>query len=207
MFAILGLLLAFSISEAANRLIERRDTAVAEANAIRTAYMRINTLPPSVRAEVNLLFAEYVAMRIDASMQLRQGGYAPGILDQTQEVQRRLWNATVAVSEKQSHFFLLGPLNMMFELASTRTVDNQTHTPLMVFALIIVMTISASIIAGRMSATADRRIWVHWIIFAAAITFAIGTLLDLGDPRFGFIHAEEADAPWLDLQNDIREAN
>ena len=51
-FALLGLLIAFTFSGAASRFDHRRALIVEEANAIGTAYLRVDLLPAAAQAEM-----------------------------------------------------------------------------------------------------------------------------------------------------------
>jgi len=55
-FGLLGLILAFSFGGAAARFDARRHLAVEEANAIGTAYLRIDLLPPEDRSAMRERF-------------------------------------------------------------------------------------------------------------------------------------------------------
>src|SRR6476620_10968555 len=59
-FAVLSLFLAFTFSGAGNRLDQRRNLIVQEANAIGTAWLRIDLLPTDRQPEVRDLFRKYV---------------------------------------------------------------------------------------------------------------------------------------------------
>ena len=59
-FGLLGLILAFTFSGASDRLVIRRAQIVQEANAIGTAYLRIDVLPPSDQPVIRGLFREYL---------------------------------------------------------------------------------------------------------------------------------------------------
>ena len=56
-FALLGLLLAFAFSGANSRFDDRRKLIVEEANAIGTAYLRLDVLAPAARDELAQAFA------------------------------------------------------------------------------------------------------------------------------------------------------
>src|SRR6187551_2897108 len=58
-FALLGLLLAFTFSGAASRFEDRRWYIDSEANAIGTAYLRLDLLPEEARAPLRELFRRY----------------------------------------------------------------------------------------------------------------------------------------------------
>src|SRR5437762_8418789 len=57
-FALLGLLIAFTFSGALSRFDVRRNQAVDEANAIGTAYLRIDLLPSSAQPQIRDTFEE-----------------------------------------------------------------------------------------------------------------------------------------------------
>jgi hypothetical protein len=59
-FGLLGLLIAFTFSGAASRFEERRHLITEEANAVGTAYLRINLLPSDAQPEVRELFRHYL---------------------------------------------------------------------------------------------------------------------------------------------------
>ena len=62
--ALLGLILAFTFSGASSRLAERRQLIVREANAIGTAYLRVDLLPASEQPAVRHLFRQYLDARL-----------------------------------------------------------------------------------------------------------------------------------------------
>src|SRR4029077_8746233 len=64
-FAFLGLLIAFTFSGALTRFDVRRGQVVAEANAIGTAYYRVDLLPASVQPKLRASLREYVDSRIE----------------------------------------------------------------------------------------------------------------------------------------------
>ena len=64
-FALLGLLIAFTFSGALTRFDVRRAQVVDEANAIGTAYLRLDLLPASVQPPLREVFRAYVDARID----------------------------------------------------------------------------------------------------------------------------------------------
>ena len=61
------LLLAFTFSLSVQRFDTRSDAVVDEANAIGTAYLRAQLLPPALRSDVQALLRDYVDLRVQAS--------------------------------------------------------------------------------------------------------------------------------------------
>src|SRR4249920_2368027 len=58
-FALLGLLIAFTFSGAASRFDGRRQLVAQEANAIGTAYLRLDMLAPDARSALRQRFSQY----------------------------------------------------------------------------------------------------------------------------------------------------
>jgi hypothetical protein len=69
-FGLMGLLIAFTFSGAASRFDTRRQLVVEEANAIGTAYLRLDLLPPSTQAALRENFRRYVDARLEVYRKL-----------------------------------------------------------------------------------------------------------------------------------------
>jgi hypothetical protein len=69
-FALMGLLIAFTFSGAASRFDTRRQLVVEEANAIGTAYLRLDLLPANAQAALRESFRQYVEARLDGYRKL-----------------------------------------------------------------------------------------------------------------------------------------
>src|SRR5262245_49688831 len=65
-FALLGLLLGFSFAGAMSRLDAKRESIVAEANAIGTAYRRVDILPADAQPPIRQAFKRLIEARISA---------------------------------------------------------------------------------------------------------------------------------------------
>ncbi len=92
-FGLLGLLLAFSFAGGTSRLDTRRQLIVEEANAIGTAYLRLDLVAVANQPEMRRLFREYLDSRLRVYETLRdvaaterrwsalppsRSGYGPG---------------------------------------------------------------------------------------------------------------------------------
>ena len=79
-FGLLGLLLALSLSGTTGRLDARRQLIVQEANAIGTAYLRVDLLPESSQPAIRRMFREYVEARLAVKNFLFDEAALPTIL-------------------------------------------------------------------------------------------------------------------------------
>lgn len=64
LFGLMGLLMAFTFSGAASRFDTRRQLILQEANAIGTAWLRLDLLKPATREPLRQLFRDYLEARI-----------------------------------------------------------------------------------------------------------------------------------------------
>src|SRR4029453_19573158 len=95
-FALLGLLVAFTFSGALSRFDVRRIQAVDEANAIGTAYLRIDLLPAPVQPLLRATFRKYVDARIETYRALPDLEAASLALARPQDLQRETWSQALA---------------------------------------------------------------------------------------------------------------
>ena len=138
LFALLGLLLAFTFSGAYARYDARRQLIVQEVNVIGTAYLRLDLLPQEAQTSLREDFRKYTYSRAAFYEKIPQGHQAVfAELALTLELQRSIWTKAITTSsgpENQSARMLLIPaLNEMIDIVTTRTVAIQTHPPLLIF--------------------------------------------------------------------------
>ena len=129
-FALLGLLIAFTFSGAASRFDERRKLIVEEANAIGTAYLRIDLLPAAAQGEMRESFRRYLDARLAAYRALPDLEAANADLARATRLQQEIWTKAVASSAGTPTAVLVLPaLNQMIDITTTRTMAAQTHPP------------------------------------------------------------------------------
>ena len=83
-FGLLGLLVAFTFSGAAARFDTRRQLIIEEANAVGTAYLRLELLPTAAQPSLRAAFRQYLAARLAVYRQLADVAAAtrgPGAAD------------------------------------------------------------------------------------------------------------------------------
>src|SRR5215831_3018266 len=175
-FALLGLLLAFTFSGAAARFDTRRQLIVEEADAIGTAYLRLDVLPAEAQPGLRDLFRRYVDTRIAVYLALPDLSLARAHLAKAAAFQGEIWKAAVAGSmaaPAPAAVLLLPALNAMIDTTTTRTMATQTHPPPVIFLMLIALALASALLAGYGSARSPSRSWVHAVAFAAVMTVSI----------------------------------
>lgn len=197
-FALLGLMIAFTFSGALSRFDVRRGQAVDEANAIGTAYLRIDLLPASAQPALRESFRSYVDARIATYRALPDLGRARQELARSQQLQTQIWNeATSALSMAEArpgtNVLLVPALNQVFDLAAVRVMATQIHPPLIVYAMLIGLALASALLAGYQSAAERGYDWLHKVGFAAIVAFTVYVVLDIEYPRLGWIRLDAID--------------
>jgi len=208
-FALFGLLIAFTFSGAASRFDTRRELIAEEANAIGTAYLRLDLLPSSAQPSLRGLFRDYVDSRLAVYRKLPDIEAAKAELAKSEKLQREIWTQAVAATRgRDAHLdaakLLLPALNAMIDITTTRTMAARIHPPAIIFALFFVLGLGCSLLAGYGMAASKRRSWIHIIGFAAILVISAYVILDIEYPRLGFIHVEEYDQVLLELRQSMK---
>jgi hypothetical protein len=207
-FALLGLLIAFTFSGAATRFDGRRSLIVQETNDIGTAYLRVNLLPDSAQPAMRDLFRRYVDSRIEAYQVLRSSGdagAAMAIYDRSTRLQGEIWSLAVAAGRTEgaspgATMLLLPALNQMFDTASTRLLATRMHPPPVIFAMLFGLALVGALLAGYGMASSKLRNWLHMVGFAAVMAGAVYVIIDLEYPRLGLIRIDTFDQALVDLR-------
>lgn len=204
-FALLGLLVAFTFSGALGRFDARRQLIVEEANAIGTAYLRLGTLPAEAQPALRTLFRTYVDARLAVYRKLPDLAAAHEELARSAAIQHDIWEGAIAASREPgpSAILLLPALNAMFDITTTRTMAAQLHPPVVVFALLFGLGLGCSILAGYSMAKGRKRKWPHILAFAAVTALTVYVILDLEYPRLGLIRVDAFDQVLVDIRKSM----
>lgn len=203
-FAVLSLFLAFTFSGAGNRFDQRRTLVVEEANAIGTAWLRIDLLPADRQPELRDLFRKYVDARIDTYRRVPDMPAVEHANATAMSLQRQIWSASVAAArasgETAPFTVYVASLNPMIDITTTRTAVTRFHPPATVYVMICLLALVGAAFAGYGWGGAKRRSWLHAYGFAAIMAAVIYVTYDLEYPRLGFIRVDAADQALVDLR-------
>jgi len=208
-FALLGLLLAFSFAGGMSRLDARRQMIVREANAISTAYLCLDLLPPDDQPEMRRLFREYLDTRLQIYENLADEKTTGQAMARVTQLQQEIWARAVTASRNDPSQNigrpLLPALSEMSGITTARMIALRTHLPGLILALLIAVALLSALLAGYAIAKRKYRSWLHMLLYAALIAVTFYTVLDLDYPRSGgFIHLDAADQALRQLRNSIR---
>ena len=208
-FGLLGLLIAFTYSGAASRFENRRQQIVQEANAIGTAYLRIDLLPADTQPEIRRLFRRYIDVRLAAFHGSENQTAAQPEMVEGAALQTEIWHKATVASQSpgagpQAPMLVLPALNDMIDITTTRQAATQNHTPVVVFLLLGVLSLLGATLVGYSSSPNRKRSWFHVAMFAAILSLTVYVIIDLEFPRLGFIRIDAADQVLRELRESIQ---
>lgn len=205
-YALLGLMIAFTFSAAFSRFDARRTYIVQEANAIGTAYLRVDLLPPETQPRVRELFRRYLDSRLETYRKVSDIDAALMEYQRSSELQLEIWNEAMAgmqqLKSSPTAIPLILALNEMIDMTTTRLMATRIHQPTIVFVMLGVLALASALLAGHGMA-AGRRSALHNIVFAAVVAVTIYLIVDLEYPRFGLIRVDEVDQVLIDLRKSM----
>ena len=203
-FGIFGLLLSLSFFGAASRLDARRQLIVNEANAISSAYMRVDLLPNAAQPEVRRLFREYLDERIRIS-QSSDEAQALSQMSKAVKLQQAIWSRAISATKEGAPGtpLLLPALNQMTEIASAKAIAVQTHLPALVFYFLVVAALFSGLVAGFGMARGQRN-WLLVLAYASIVTLTMYVMLDMEYPRSGLVRIGAADRALTSLRDTIQ---
>ncbi len=197
-FALFGLLVAFTFSGAASRFNEKRALIAEEANTIETAYLRVKLLPIKAQPEVQALFREYLDSRLETYRRLPNLQAAELEMARSKEIQEDIWKKAVAASELPNAHpdagkLLLPALNNMIDITTTRKMALRTHPPNIIYFLLFSLALMCALLAGYRMAAGQHRSWLHILSFAIITAIVVYVIIDVEYPRTGLIRLQTFD--------------
>ena len=202
-FALLGLLTAFTFSGAYSRYEARRQLIVQEVNAIGTAYLRLDLLPQEAQSPLRQDFRNYALSRTAFYQKIPNRAAAIAELDKATSLQQDIWTKALAACrapEYQSARMLLTPaLNEMFDIVMTRTVAIQNHPPHLIFYSLAIIALACAGMTGYRSSLSDGSPQFYNFAFALVISFTVCLILDMEYLRYGLIRLDQMNQMLADL--------
>ena len=207
-FAVFGLIIAFTFSTSASRFDERRKLIVEQANALGTASLRLDALDPADRAPIRRLMIRWaqLAQRIPS---VEDKAAMAAVVNDAAAVQSEVWRlAAAAVERKQQAAlwaFVMSPINDWTNLSTSRLATIDRGTPPMVMPTVIALSFVASVLAG-FHMSRHRRSWLHCVAFSGILALVIYVILDLNHPRSGLIRVDAMDETIKQAEQSLQQA-
>jgi hypothetical protein len=208
-FALLGLLIAFTFTGAASRFDARRDLIVQETNAIGTAWLRLDLLPASAQPAIRENFRQYVDSRLATYRKLPDVAAAKAEFARSIRLQGEIWTQAVAAGRLDgapppATMLLLPALNEMIDITTTRAMATQMHPHPAIYGMLVGLALASALLAGYAMAGGKSRSWLHIIGFPAVVAVAVYLIIDLEFPRLGLVRVDAFDQALVELRASMK---
>jgi hypothetical protein len=185
---LLGLIVAFSFSLAAERYDQRKNLEEAEANAIGTEYLRAALLPPADAAKLRSLLKNYLNHRIQYYTAFRDSE-TRDINKQTAKLQEELWAVVLgpaATTPTPIVALVVTGMNDVLNAQGYTQAAWWNRIPGSAWGLMAVVGLFCHVLVGygARSLATERRLL---FIFPAFIGIAFAFVADIDAPRHGII--------------------
>ena len=199
MMGLLAFLLGVSLSMASDRYQQRRDSVLAEANAIGTAWLRAAVATGAEGEAMQRLLRDYTETRIAVVRGSSDRAKTERLNQRTNSLQNEIWQLARTVAERSPtpiSGLLLSSLNEMIDLSLTNRRNFTSHVPAYVLRLLLTVSIFAVGAVGYGFGLVGSRQPGLSVMLLGVWTLAIVLIIDIDRPQSGEVRIDPAPLVW-----------
>jgi len=191
MFALSGLILAFTFGMSGTRLEKVRNVVEAEANDIGTAVLRSDLYADSARDAFRADFKDYLEAVIAFYENAADIKKLYRAKEDAQGAANKLW-ARAAQQSKLPNMLIpsnqmIPALNSMFDIAQSREIILKSRVPDLVVYMLFICVLATGFIGGFTSGSFHSKEWIIVVGFSIVTAIVVYTTIDLSRPLRGAI--------------------
>jgi hypothetical protein len=195
-YGLLSLLMGFVFAGAAGRFDGRRVLIAEEANAISTAWLRLDALPPEPQPAIRAAFRSYVDALLAAYSSPESSELLvapPAVIRAEKEIWERSVAACMTPEGEKARILLLPAVTEMFDAVEREHVARRLHPPRVIFLMLGMMALAAALFGGYALSGSPTRNWMYIIGVAVTVSAAVYVILELEYPRLGLVQVDGID--------------
>jgi hypothetical protein len=199
MMGLLAFLLGVSLSMASDRYQQRRDSVLAEANAIGTVWLRAGVGTGAEGETMRRLLRDYTETRIAAVVGSPDSGQTERLNQRTNALQSELWTIARGIAERAPtpiSGLLLSSLNDMIDLSLTNRRNFTSHIPPYIRRLLLTVSIFSVGAVGYGFGLVGIRQAALSVMLLGTWTLAIVLIIDIDRPQTGEVRIDPAPLVW-----------
>lgn len=210
-FALFGLLMAFTYDSSSNRFEERRELIVREATAIEVAALRVDVLAPAERDDLRRLLMKYIDLRDAYNRSLTNEANERALWAAAKAMQGELWERALRdLGPDQvtpAHLLVLPALNDAFDAAAGRQTAMRTHTPFPILGMLLFLAVLTAYLGGRSLRVSERSDGPYCFVYLTMVCLTLLVMFDLDHPRQGLIRLDYTDSLFMDTREALMNPN
>ncbi len=205
-FALLGLLIAFTFSGAYDRYEARKLHILEEANAFEEVYNYLEYLPSMERKLLHNSVSQYLNMHLDAYHHQPYTALVDQALDRALQIEGQIWKHAMMSAQNIKNDSIsanfINAVNVMFSTAHTGMNLSRVHPPLIIFGLMIGLAALGGFLVGYDAAESKQARHIHTVSYILLTAFTIYIVINLEYPRTGFIRLNNFDRVLTDVRDN-----
>jgi len=205
LLGLLALLLGFNFAMATSRFEARKTLIQDEVTVIGATYLRTKLLPSDLRGKMSALLKDYVSARIEFMRAGTDEKLLKAASESSRKIENQLWNLAAAAETQDEATatmnLVIQSLTDVYNVNEKRRTALDNHVPATVINLLFVVAIGALGFIAYSYGLGHRRRHGSTTLFAILIAMVFTLILDLDQPRSGFIRVGEESM--LRLQEDL----
>lgn len=197
MFAVFGLMLAFTYGAGVDRFDTSKKAVVLEANAISTAFLRAELAAEPGRTELKQALLDYARTRSMEQGRRHSRERFREHIQKSLQVQSKLWPITdkiVKFSQPDSivTLLLVDAMNQVIDVHATRLAAINDKLPISVTLMLVFIAAASLSVAGFNAGIAGRLNRWRMTIFALVLVGVLLVINDFDHPVDGFIRVSHS---------------
>jgi len=201
LLALLAFMLAIATGMAADRFEARRALVMAQANDIRAAYLQAGYMPAPANDQLHELLRQYAPLQIGTNdeQQLRAN------FARSAQLEDQMWSITEDVARTNSNDVISVFVESMTSVIQVHEQRVNAALNVRVPSTILVLLIGGAVLSlgmvGFGAGVTGQRSVITAVVLIVALGATIMLVLDLDQPRQGFITASQQ--PLIDVVQEI----
>jgi hypothetical protein len=200
MLALVGFMLAMSLSMADSDFQARRKIVLDEANAISTSSLRAQAIGGPHGAEIVRLLGDYTRLRLDFFAAGGDQKRLKSVYTKISAIQGRIWSHASSISKAAPtpvSALLLASLNEVFDLGAARRWGLWVRVPPYIIEALVGFTLLSMGMMGYYFGICGMHHPFLSFLFFAAFSITILLIMDLDRPTSGLIQSDQLPLVWL----------
>lgn len=209
--ALLGLLLAFSFGNALSLAEARKSAIVNEANALGTAFLRMEYLPDDDRKVLQNALYQYSKSRlVHETGALDSDEDLQSFLDNSLQIQATLWPLTVEAMADPLPApvgtFVTGAVNEVLDAHQVRMKNFSSPVTELAQIMVFSTALMSLFLLGNHSGIEGQNLTWRTFVLSALLWIVMMTIIDLQRPFQGFIRTDQIPlkATILDMEQRLK---
>ena len=198
-----ALMLSFTFGMTATKYELRRQHIVAETNEIDAAILRCDLYPDSVRRLLRADMRNYLEARIDYYTEGDKEEKIVRTLVQSDSISSLIWKRVAQLSQDPANAVasqqMIPATNGMIDIVVTREAARNAMVPGMILVVLCILILVSAFLSGYGSKNLERN-KVLVLAFALMTTLALYLVIDLDNPRQGFVNLNSTEQLLVNLR-------